>query len=68
MLFRSDLPPGRPEDYKAVTEEYPMGLLVSQKGIFKKAGFDGGVYLGVVKNSPRTDMAIEYIKYLYSEQ
>jgi len=62
-----DLPPGRPEDYKAVTEEYPMGLLVSQKGIFKKASFDGGVYLGVVKNSPRTDMAIEYIKYLYSE-
>ena len=45
-----------------------MGLLVSQKGIFKKAGFDGDVYLGVVKNSPRTDMAIEYINYLYSEQ
>lgn len=63
-----DLPPGRPADYKAVTEEYPMGLLVSQKGIFKKAGFGGDVYLGVVKNSPRTDMAIEYINYLYSEQ
>ena len=50
--------------YQAVTDEFPMGLLVSQKGIFKRAGFDGDVYLGVIKNSPRMDMAVEYIKYL----
>ena len=52
--------------YKAVTEEYPMGLLISQKGLFKEAGFEDDVYLGVIKNSPRMDMAIEYIKYLYT--
>lgn len=52
--------------YEAVTEEYPMGLLLSQKGLFKKAGFEDDVYLGVIKNSPRMDMAIEYIKYLYT--
>ena len=52
--------------YQAVTDEFPMGLLVSQKGIFKRAGFDGDVYLGVIKNSPRMDMAAEYIEYLYT--
>ena len=53
--------------YQAVTEESPMGLLLSQNGVFKKAGFTEDVYLGVIKNSPRTDMAVEYIKYLCSE-
>lgn len=51
--------------YEAVTEEYPAGLLISQKGLFKEAGFEDDVYLGVIKNSPRTDMAAEYINYLY---
>lgn len=52
--------------YQAVTDDFPMGLLISQKGLFKKAGFDDDVYLGVIKNSPRMDMAAEYIKYLYA--
>ena len=52
--------------YHAVTEEFPMGLLVSQKGVFKEAGFADEVYLGILKNSPRIDMAVKYIKYLYS--
>lgn len=50
--------------YQTVTEEYIMGLNVSQQGLFKQAGFTDDVYLGVIGNSPRTDMAIEYIKYL----
>ena len=53
--------------YQAVTEEYPMGLNVSQKGIFMQAGFEEDVYLGVIKNSPRRDTAAAYIRYLYSE-
>ena len=53
--------------YQALTDEFPMGLLISQKGLFKEAGFGDDVYLGVLKNSPRMDMAIEYISYLYSE-
>lgn len=51
--------------YEAVTDEFPMGLLMSQKGLFKEAGFEDDVYLGVIKNSPRMDMAVEYIEYLY---
>ena len=54
--------------YQAVTEEFPMGLLLSQKGLIKEAGFEDDVYLGVIKNSPRMDMAAEYIEYLYSEK
>lgn len=51
--------------YEAVTEEYPTGLLVSEKGLFKNAGFQDDVYLGVIKNSPRMDIAVEYIRFLY---
>ncbi len=54
--------------YQAVTEEYSTGLLVSEKGLFKNAGFSEDVYLGVIKNSPRMDMAAEYIKYLISPE
>ncbi len=54
--------------YQAVTDEFPMGLLVSQKGLFKRAGFDGDVYLGVIKNSPRMDLAIEYIEYICTDK
>lgn len=54
--------------YQAVTEEFPAGLLVSKKGLFRKAGFTEDVFLGVIKNSPRKDMAVEYIKYLSSER
>lgn len=49
-----------------VTDEFPMGLLVSKQGLFKEVGFEDDVYLGVIKNSPRMDMAAEYIEYLYS--
>ena len=45
-----------------------MGLQMSQKGLFKNAGFDGDVYLGIIKNTPRMDMAIKYISYLYMER
>ncbi|WP_154677808.1 hypothetical protein [Schaedlerella arabinosiphila] len=41
-----------------------MGLNVSQAGIFQQAGFEDDVYLGVLKNSPRMEMAVEYIRYL----
>ena len=53
--------------YHAVSSEYPMGLNVSQKGLFKQAGFEDDVFLGVIGNSPRTDMAVNYIRYLYSQ-
>lgn len=50
--------------YQAVTEEYPMGLDVSREGLFKEAGFEEPVYLGVIANSPRMDAAVEYINFI----
>ena len=50
--------------YEAVTEEYPVGLDLSQTGRVSKAGFDDVVYLGIVANSLRKDAAVNYIRYL----
>lgn len=46
-----------------VTREYPAGLDLSQMNLFKQAGFEDTVYLGVIANSPRMDTAVEYINF-----
>ncbi len=51
--------------YESETEEFPMAINVSEAPLIKKAGFNGEVYLGVIANSPRKDMAVDYISYLY---
>lgn len=51
--------------YKAKTENFPMGLDLSQSPIIKKAGFKDTVYFGIISNSPRLDDAISYLQYLY---
>lgn len=51
--------------YESETEEFPMAINVSEASLIKKAGFNGKVYLGVIANSPRKDMAVDYISYLY---
>ena len=53
--------------YQAVTKEYPMGLNISQKGLFKQEGFKNDLYLGVIRNAPHADIAVKYINYLYSD-
>lgn len=54
--------------YTAETEEYPMALDISFSPLLKDAGFTDSVYLGVVKNTPRKEEAVEYIRYLCSEK
>ncbi len=51
--------------YSAKTEEYHMGLNLSASPAIQEAGFEETVYLGVIKNTPRKDVVIEYIKYLF---
>ena len=51
--------------YSAVTEEYPMGLDISQAQLIRQAGFEETVYLGIMSNSPRTDTAVTYLQYLF---
>lgn len=53
--------------YRAVTEEYPMGLVLSNSPFIRQAGFEDTVYLGILANSPRMDAAISYLEYLFSE-
>ena len=48
-----------------VTETVPNSLAVSSLPLFRDAGFDGDLYLGVVSNSPRQDEAEAYIRYLF---
>ncbi len=50
--------------YTAVTDEYPMAVDLSQSDLILKEGFDGTLYLGIIANTPRTDAAIAYLRYL----
>ncbi|MDY5845700.1 MAG: hypothetical protein SPJ92_04025 [Bariatricus sp.] len=50
--------------YQAVTEEHPFGLDLSQTSMISDAGFSDIVYLGIIANSPRTEEAINYVRYL----
>lgn len=52
-------------NYKAQTQDFPMGINLSKSPIIQKAGFQDIVYLGVISNSPREDNIISYLKYLY---
>ncbi|MDO4866055.1 MAG: hypothetical protein Q4C10_05820 [Clostridia bacterium] len=53
--------------YQAVTEEVANGILLSAFPLFERADFSGDVYLGVVGNSARQDVALLYIDYLTAE-
>jgi len=53
--------------YDAVTEEHLLGLDLSHSSFFKQAGFKDTVYLGILSNSPRIDMAIRYLEYLFAD-
>ena len=54
-------------EYEAVTEEQVVGIDVSDWAFFSDAGFPSSIYLGIITNSPRTEKALEYIRYLRQE-
>ena len=53
--------------YRAETETVANAILISSFELFEQAGFSGDVYLGVIGNSPRTDMVLRYIDYVTSK-
>lgn len=59
LIFDSSIP------YNTVSEEYPMGLDLSQARLIKQAGFGETVYFGIIENSPRKETAVAYLKYLF---
>lgn len=54
------------DQYIAVTEEIINGVDVSTFPLFLEAGFPDAVYLGVIANSPRLPVILQYIAYLTS--
>ena len=40
---------------------------VSDFPILKSAGFDGDIYIGIIKNSPHKDECDDYLKFLYGD-
>ena len=55
---------GNAAQEQVVTETVPNSLAVSSLPLFRDAGFDGDLYLGVVSNSPRQEAAAEYLRYI----
>ncbi|MDE7313440.1 MAG: hypothetical protein K2N87_17775 [Eubacterium sp.] len=51
--------------YHAETEAYPMGIDLSDSPFIKKGGFPESVYLGIIKNSPRINVVLDYLEYLF---
>ena len=52
------------EEEIRVTETVQNAIDLSSLTLFQNAGFDGEVYLGLVANTPRKDMAVRFIQYL----
>lgn len=53
-------------EYVSQTREYPMAVNLSQTGLVGSAGFGEDVYLGIIANTPREEMAAKYLRYLLS--
>lgn len=52
-------------EYSAETDAYPMAVdLSAASALVSAAGFDDTVYLGIIGNTPRPEMAVQYLAYL----
>jgi hypothetical protein len=50
--------------YRAVSGEESNALDCTAFPVFQRAGFTETVYLGIIKNSPRKDRGIDYLRFL----
>lgn len=51
--------------YQAKMRSAPFGLSLSPTAFYQNAGFSDPLYLGVIANSPRLDVVIAYMEWLY---
>lgn len=56
---------GNAAQEQVVTKTVPNALAVSSLPLFRDAGFDGDLYLGVISNSPRQEEAEAYFQYIF---
>ena len=55
---------GEADEEERVTRSVANALSVSSLPLFRDAGFDGELYLGVIANSTRTEAAARFLEYL----
>lgn len=53
-------------EFEATSEEFPMGLDISESRFFADIEYSDTIYLGVIANTPRPEEVIRYLTYLYS--
>ena len=58
---------GEADSYTAVTTSVANAWNVSSLPQFQQAGFSGDVYLGIIANTPRLEMARQYCAYVLSQ-
>jgi hypothetical protein len=56
---------GNAAQEQVITKTVPNALAVSSLPLFRDAGFDGDLYLGIVSNSPRQEEAEAYFQYIF---
>lgn len=59
---------GNAAQEQVVTKTVPNALAVSSLPLFRDAGFDGDLYLGVISNSPRQEEAEAYFQYIFGSE
>lgn len=53
-------------EYDSVTDSYPMAISLDDAPLIAEAGFSDTVYFGILKNTPRREMAATYLDYLFT--
>ena len=56
---------GNAAEEQIVTEAVPNSLAVSSLPLFRDAGFNGDLYIGVLSNSPRQEETAAYFRYIF---
>lgn len=56
---------GNAAQEQVVTKTVPNALAVSSLPLFRDAGFDGDLYIGIISNTPRQEEAEAYLRYLF---
>lgn len=56
---------GNAAQEQVITKTVSNALAVSSLPLFRDAGFDGALYIGVISNSPRPEEAKAYLRYLF---
>ena len=56
------------DTYEAVTEQQLNAVDVSEFPVFRNAGIDGNLYIGVIGNTPRVEKVQAFLAYLLNAE